>query len=246
MPSRDSAASREDIENQLRAVHHAASENLLQVAALRRRQLVVEDDDVDVRFGERAGEFFGLAAADERRRIGPRTLLHRAQHGLGARGLGQAGELFENQFGIGSARRGRDEADECGTLGRWPGSTHPADCHACNDSNTRSHAIAPARMRRGSRRTSTMVEGGPPGASPASITHTRGSRATASRSPMRATAGAPLRFALVAVSQLPNASQIPRAIACAGTRTATESRPACTAEASPGGASMMSESGPGQ
>ena len=44
-------AAREDVEDQLRAIDDLAVERLLEVAQLRRRQLVVEDDDVDARFG---------------------------------------------------------------------------------------------------------------------------------------------------------------------------------------------------
>ena len=49
-------AAREDVENELRAIDDLAIERVLEVAQLRRRQLVVEDDDVDARFGARRGE----------------------------------------------------------------------------------------------------------------------------------------------------------------------------------------------
>ena len=41
-----------------------------------------------------------LAAAEERRRIGPRALLQHAQHDLRAGGRGEAGELVERVFGV--------------------------------------------------------------------------------------------------------------------------------------------------
>ena len=49
-------APREDVEDQLRAIDDLAVERLLEVAQLRRRQLVVEDDDVDVELVARGGE----------------------------------------------------------------------------------------------------------------------------------------------------------------------------------------------
>ena len=58
-------APREDVENQLRAIDDLAADRLLDLAQLRRRQLVVEDDDVDVGFGARRGERLDLAARRE-------------------------------------------------------------------------------------------------------------------------------------------------------------------------------------
>src|SRR5207248_9320887 len=62
-------AAREDVEDQLRAVDDLPVDVLLDVAQLRRRQLVVEDDDVDVALVAGGGKHFDFAAAEEGRRI---------------------------------------------------------------------------------------------------------------------------------------------------------------------------------
>ena len=56
----------EDVENQRRAVQDFAVENLFEVAALRGRQFVVENDGVHVLAPAKFGEFLRLALADER------------------------------------------------------------------------------------------------------------------------------------------------------------------------------------
>ena len=105
-------APREDVENELRAIDDLPADLLFDVPQLRRRQLVVEHDDVDVGFGGGGGQRRDLAGAEKRRRIRLRPLLHHAQHDLGARGLGQAGQLVERSLGIEPARTARDEPDE--------------------------------------------------------------------------------------------------------------------------------------
>ena len=47
---------REDVENQLRAIDDLPADRLFDLPQLRRRQLVVEDDDVDVGLGARGGQ----------------------------------------------------------------------------------------------------------------------------------------------------------------------------------------------
>ena len=58
-------APREDVEDELRAIDDLAADRLFDVPQLRRRQLVVEDDDVDVGLGARGGERLDLAARRE-------------------------------------------------------------------------------------------------------------------------------------------------------------------------------------
>ena len=55
-------APREDVENELRAIDDLAADRFLDLPQLRRRQLVVEDHDVDVGLGARRGERRDLAA----------------------------------------------------------------------------------------------------------------------------------------------------------------------------------------
>ncbi len=62
-----SRALREDIENELRAVDHldVQAEDFAEVAALRGREIVVEDHDVGRRVAAARGEFLGFAAANK-------------------------------------------------------------------------------------------------------------------------------------------------------------------------------------
>ena len=109
-------APREDVEDQLRAVDDLAPDLLLDLAQLRRRQLVVEDDDVDVGLCCGGRERLDLAGAEKRRRIRLRPFLEHAQHDLGAGGLRQAGELVERALGVEPAGASGDQADERGAL----------------------------------------------------------------------------------------------------------------------------------
>ena len=95
-----------------------AVERRLEVAQLRRRQLVVEDDDVDRGLVARGRERLDLAAAEKRRGIRLRPLLQHAQHDVGAGRGGQAGELVERMFGIEVAGRTGEQPDERRALAR--------------------------------------------------------------------------------------------------------------------------------
>ena len=107
----------EDVENQRRAIEHFALENPFQVAALRGRKFVVEDDCIDILVPAMPAKFIGLAAADESsggRRFellraladdfGPgrhgefRQFIQRIAH-LPARATFQFGPNEENPFG---------------------------------------------------------------------------------------------------------------------------------------------------
>jgi hypothetical protein len=65
---------REDVENQLGTVNHAAVEYGLQIARLCRAQHMVDNDDGDVGGLAVGRHFRGLALAEERRRVGRRPL----------------------------------------------------------------------------------------------------------------------------------------------------------------------------
>ena len=56
----------EDVEDQLRTIKHGAGQEALEVAQLRRGQVVVEDDEIRVIGGCDAGDLFDLAGTDER------------------------------------------------------------------------------------------------------------------------------------------------------------------------------------
>src|SRR5262249_14889332 len=95
---------REDVEYQLRPIDDRAADLLLDLPQLRRRQLVVEDHDVDVGLGARGCERLHLPRAEERRWVRLGTLLQDAQGDVGARGLRQTGELVERSLRLEPAR----------------------------------------------------------------------------------------------------------------------------------------------
>jgi hypothetical protein len=60
----------EDVEDHLRPVHDADRERALQIGALHRTELLVEDHEGRSRFGHRAGDLLDLALSDEGGGIG--------------------------------------------------------------------------------------------------------------------------------------------------------------------------------
>ena len=116
-------APRKDVEDQLRAIDHLAIEPLVQLAQLRRRQLVVEDDQVGVGFGRRVRQHLDLAAAEKRRRIGLGPILQHAQDHARAGGFGETAELFEGMFRVDPPRAAGDQADQ-----RCPLHEHGTPC----------------------------------------------------------------------------------------------------------------------
>ena len=94
-------APREDVEDQLRAIEDRELRFLLEVAQLRRAELVVDDDEIDVQLGAGLRQHADLAAAEVERRIGRGPLLDEAQHHFRAGGAGQPVELFEAVLGSG-------------------------------------------------------------------------------------------------------------------------------------------------
>ena len=98
----------EDVEDHRGAVDGGAPEQLLQVAVLRRRQLVVEDDGVGVEAAAQLGDLLRLAAADEGGRVGRVATLHDAADDVGARAVDQLGQLVELLVDhLGGRARGR-------------------------------------------------------------------------------------------------------------------------------------------
>src|SRR5689334_19454920 len=79
----------EDIENQGGAIENLALEKLFQIAALRRRKFVVEDDGVDLVLLTPFGEFGGFARPDERGREGRFNFLAAGSHHLSSGGGGE-------------------------------------------------------------------------------------------------------------------------------------------------------------
>ena len=90
----------EDVEDQRDPVDDVAFEQLLQVPLLGRRELVVEDHDVDIeRLCEQA-QLLGLALAHVQRGIGGVAALQLDGHRLGAGGVGETRELVETGLGL--------------------------------------------------------------------------------------------------------------------------------------------------
>jgi len=87
-------ALREDVQDEIGAVHHDAPELLLQVALLRRRERVVEDDGGGIQLGGEARDLLDLAGAGVELGVG--AAAPAAHHGVArhARAFHQALDLF--------------------------------------------------------------------------------------------------------------------------------------------------------
>ena len=115
LPFARARAAREDVEDELRAIDDLAIERLLEIAQLRRGQLVVEDDDVDAQLVARRRRAPGpcrcRGRSPDRASAAPAARAARRRAG----GRGQAGQLVERMFGIevaGGAAREIEESDE--------------------------------------------------------------------------------------------------------------------------------------
>ena len=188
------------------------------------RQLVVEDRRRRRRISaQEAASVSTLPAPRNVEGSGFGPLLQHPQHHVGARGLGQAGELVERALGIEPSARGRRSGRPARRVPRRYASLEPSPNLLPRRSRRRERAPASTPV------TSTIVDGGPPGVN-AGVEQQR-----RSRSPQRTghdrrdrwTPGSPLTLALVAVSGRPHAAQSARATACAGTRTPTRPVPPC-------------------
>jgi len=110
-------ARREDVQDQLRPVHDAAVQLLLEVLALRGRQLVVEHEEGRLRGGHLDPEFLQLALAEVLPRVGGVDALDEASDDLRAGRVGEARQLLEVLLGVhGVGRAAAGRADEEGAL----------------------------------------------------------------------------------------------------------------------------------
>ena len=215
-------AAREDVEDQLRAIDDLAADLLFDLAQLRRRQLVVEDDDVDARLGARRGERLDLAGAEKRRRdpasAAPAARAARPRR----RPPRQAGELVERALGVEPPRAPGDQADERRALARG----YALRAEACLNlvpmqSRRRARAglvagdVDDRRRRPAGRRPGVEQQIDPLAERPLDVVRDRPSPAA----PLEVRAGRRERPAA-------RAAQIARATACAGTRTPTVPRAA--------------------
>jgi hypothetical protein len=125
---------REDVEDQLGAVHHAPAGCILDVLPLRRRELIVEDDERRILLADERPQLFDLPLAEVGRWIRPVDLLGQRPDDDRARGVRELLELLEMFIDVMSrrcplARRaneqraldGRREGDEISCYGTAPG-----------------------------------------------------------------------------------------------------------------------------
>jgi hypothetical protein len=85
----------EDVEDETRPVDHAAFERGFQIALLRGRESVIENDQFDVIRHAREAQLFHFPAADEHLRVGTGTAACQGDGGMSARTLCEQTEFFE-------------------------------------------------------------------------------------------------------------------------------------------------------
>ena len=88
----------EDVEDERDAIDDVDREQLLEIALLGGRQLVVEDDDVDVERFRDGPQLLRLALADVGGGVGRAPALQLRVHRFRARGVGEQGELLERHL----------------------------------------------------------------------------------------------------------------------------------------------------
>ena len=108
----------EDVDDQRRSVQHLAVEQLLEAPLLVRRELVVDDQEVEVGGSLLVDQLGGSALAEIPHRVGRAAALEGAADHRCAGRLGQGGELLERAVHRPAAVAGVVEADQEGALGR--------------------------------------------------------------------------------------------------------------------------------
>jgi hypothetical protein len=115
----------EELENEAAAVHHLATDELLEVLDLSAGQVLVEDHQVGPGLVGEGHQVGGLAAADERPRVEDTPHLHRATADAHPGALGKRGELLEVLLHLEDLLRRSSHADEQGAprgrVGGWGG-----------------------------------------------------------------------------------------------------------------------------
>src|SRR5262249_52763122 len=102
----------EDVEDQFAAVEHLDLGGFFQVANLAWRQVVVEDDDIDIGGLDLLLEFFQLALADVGGGVDAVTALRQAADDVGPGGGRQAAEFFQRVAADPGPLRQRDADEE--------------------------------------------------------------------------------------------------------------------------------------
>jgi hypothetical protein len=106
---------REDVENHLGAIHDLYLELALEVARLRRAQVVIKNDDVRLVGLNKELELVDFSRADVGRDINLMPLLQHLADDVQIGRLGQTAKLFERIIGrlVGA---GQDDTDQNGTF----------------------------------------------------------------------------------------------------------------------------------
>jgi hypothetical protein len=91
-------AAREDIQDQLSAIHNLAVESPLEVPLLGGGKIPVEDHGIDAQSLDVSGELVDLAASDQRGSLGIVAALNGFRENLGARTGGENFELLNRFF----------------------------------------------------------------------------------------------------------------------------------------------------
>ena len=122
----------EDVEDQLRPVDDSGREGILERLLLRRRELVVDDEDVGLELLERLLELAELPLSDVGSRVGRHAMLDDVAARLDARGPCELAELVELRGGIDSLRDHREHEPTFG-LGARAGIrlAHRHDAQSC-------------------------------------------------------------------------------------------------------------------
>ena len=107
--------SREDVENQHRAVDDRQRHDPLEILALTRAQIVEHQEQTGMKFGCAVGDLVRLAASHERRRIDRIATLHETVEHFCAGSFGERFELGELRLD-GAARRTRLDGDDEGAF----------------------------------------------------------------------------------------------------------------------------------
>jgi len=89
---------REDVEDQHRAIDDRHRDDLLEIFALARAKIVEDEHELRIEFLHQIGNLTRFAAADKRRRIDLVALLHQARNDLRAGGMRERFEFY--QFGF--------------------------------------------------------------------------------------------------------------------------------------------------
>ena len=102
----------EYVEYQSHPIDNVTLEDLLQVALLRGRQLVVEDNHVDVERTGLGGELVCLSRADEQRSVGTSPFDQCGTDGIATGSVGEEGQLVQARLCLSCLLRVARQADE--------------------------------------------------------------------------------------------------------------------------------------